>query len=477
MRLLLALLWYLSSVVGHEEVQIDVPIEWKIQGSLGIPPPDEILNVGDTITFNWDGDHNVFMHPKGNCVRGRDTVRVGSTTGAKYTVTEADIGKDIPFACQISDHCQQGLRITIPVANWQKPPNGDTELPSESMAVDDTIAFRWRGDHNVYIHPQGDCSKSNSKLVGNESPAKYTFTAADDGKNVVSASEMNDDCEHGMIKRVTVKPRVVFCFSGDDRVQVENKGSMEMAALEIGDKVLVSGNKYEPVYSFGHRDAGVSAEYLEIHSDSTNDPLKLSRDHMILAGGEHWVPAAGLRVGGTLTKGDGSVVVVTKIQDVKRKGIFAPFTASGSIVVNGIVASNFIAFQVSEYLKIGEFATPFSFQWLAHTFESGHRLACSSGFVACDQETYTDSGVSHWVDTPHQVTRWLLQQHAAVTLILLVPLVLVFRFLSVLEHPGWLFTLLGAVMLARSFRVKKTQQDEGLKPTPVVSMLSPKWLI
>ena len=156
--------------------------------------------------------------------------------------------------------------------------------------------------------------------------------------------------------------------------------------------------------------------------------------------------------------------MVTKIQDVMRKGIFAPFTASGSIVINGIVASNFIAFQVSEHRKIGEFATPFSFKWLAHTFESGHCLACSSGFVAYDQETYTDSGVSHWVDTPDQVARWLLQQHAAVTLVLLVPLVLVFELLSVLEHPGWLFTFLGAVMLARSFRVKKKQQDEGQKP-------------
>ena len=59
---------------------------------------------------------------------------------------------------------------------------------------------------------------------------------------------------------------------------------------------------------------------------------------------------------------------------------------------------------------------------------------------------------------PDQVARWLLQQHAAVTLVLLVPLVLVFEFLSVLEHPGWLFTFLGAVMLARSFRVKKNSK-------------------
>ena len=161
-----------------------------------------------------------------------------------------------------------------------KPPNSDTELPSESMAVGDTITFRWRGAHNVYIRlEEGGSGNSNQHIfVGDNSPTTYTFKQSDLDKNMIFASEHSDDCSHGMIKRVTVTPCVIFCFSGDDRVQVENKGSMEMAALEISDKVLVSGNKYKPVYSFGHRDAGASAEYLEIHLDSTNDPLKISRE-------------------------------------------------------------------------------------------------------------------------------------------------------------------------------------------------------
>ena len=332
-------------------------------------------------------------------------------------------------------------------------------LPSRNATVGDTIIFNWQGSsHEVYIHVNDTCDMEGRIEVGTTSPATYTFKEADIG-DMVFACDIGFHCEVGLQLTVTVaaeaKATGGFCFSGDARVQVESKGSVEMAALEIGDHVLVSGNKYEPVYSFGHRDATSSAEYLEIHSDGTNDPLKISHDHMILSGGEHWVPAATLRVGDTLTKGDGGVVVVTKIlQDVTQKGIFAPFTTSGSIVVNDIVASNFIAFQGSEYLQIGDFATPFTFQWLSHSFESGHHLACSSGFVDCDQETYTDSGVSHWADTPHQVARWWLQQHAAVTLVLLVPLVLVFGFLAVLEHPVWLCTFLAAVMLARSFRAK-----------------------
>jgi hypothetical protein len=96
-------------------------------------------------------------------------------------------------------------------------------------------------------------------------------------------------------------------------------------------------------------------------------------------------------------------VVVTTIRDVTQKGLYAPFTSSGTIVVNDIVASSFISFQGSEYLKLGDFVTPFTFQWLAHTFESGHRFACRSGLVDRSEETYTAFGVSHWVDVSSPV--------------------------------------------------------------------------
>ena len=458
MRLLLALLCYLPSVIGHDD---HIEFAWTFaQGNNQLTAPPQDIHVDDNINFVWSGDrfHDVYIHPTADCTE-TNRERVGTASPAEYTIKEADAGTTVTFACDVGNHCEErGMRLDIEVSpeTWYIPDN-DIPLPSRTVKVGDTITFIWTETHDVYIHPNGGCTTSGRIKVGMSSGATYTFTEDDIG-DIVFACDIGDHCDKGMMKTVKVEAKLpVFggCFSGDDRVQVESKGSVEMAALQIGDHVLVSGNKYEPVYSFGHRDATSSAEYLKIHSDGINDPLKISHDHMILSGGEHWVPAATLRVGDTLTKGDGGVVVVTKIlQDVTQKGIFAPFTTSGSIVVNDIVASNFIAFQGSEYLQIGDFATPFTFQWLSHSFESGHHLACSSGFVDCDQETYTDSGVSHWADTPHQVARWWLQQHAAVTLVLLVPLVLVFGFLAVLEHPVWLCTFLAAVMLARSFRAK-----------------------
>jgi hypothetical protein len=120
-------------------------------------------------------------------------------------------------------------------------------------------------------------------------------------------------------------------------------------------------------------------------------PIEVSSDHLILLDFKHWVPAGTVKVGDVLTKGDGSPAEIIQLQHVTSEGIFAPFTRSGSIVVNDIVASNYVTFQESEYLIIGGVVTPLSFHWLAHTFESAHRLACT--IIACHEEAYTDSGI------------------------------------------------------------------------------------
>jgi hypothetical protein len=92
-------------------------------------------------------------------------------------------------------------------------------------------------------------------------------------------------------------------------------------------------------------------------------------------------------------------------------------------VVNDIVASNFVTFQEgSEYLIIGGVETFFTFHWLAHTFESGHRLACNSLLLAIRKLTLIP-GISHWVYLPQLAGTMLLNQHPMVTALLLFPLI------------------------------------------------------
>lgn len=209
-------------------------------------------------------------------------------------------------------------------------------------------------------------------------------------------------------------PPFGICFSGSSMVEVENKGSVKMADLALGDNVQVGNNKFEPIYSFGHKDSTSSAEFLRITTEGSSAPLEISPDHMVAIEGGRHVPASLVKTGDMLLTVSDGVAAVTNVKNVVRKGVFAPFTASGSIVVNGIVASNYIAYQGSEYLKVGEIETPLSYQWVAHTFNSVHRLAVMAGFTG---ETYSEGeeGISHWVAMPHKMFSWVVDQNIVVS--------------------------------------------------------------
>eukprot|EP00546_Thalassionema_frauenfeldii_P005121 CAMPEP_0178913066 /NCGR_PEP_ID=MMETSP0786-20121207/10627_1 /TAXON_ID=186022 /ORGANISM="Thalassionema frauenfeldii, Strain CCMP 1798" /LENGTH=561 /DNA_ID=CAMNT_0020585749 /DNA_START=12 /DNA_END=1697 /DNA_ORIENTATION=- len=220
-------------------------------------------------------------------------------------------------------------------------------------------------------------------------------------------------------------PGGAMCFSGSSMVETQDKGYVRMMDLKLGDKVKVNGeNQYEPVYSFGHKDSARTAEFLQITTSATNKPLEVTAAHLVaLENGRH-VPASHIKTGDLLITAytNNEATAVTHIKTVTRKGIYAPFTASGTIVVNNIVASNYVSFQDSEYLKIGSLQTPISYHWLFHTFNSVHRLLVQ--MVGIVPETYTEEGISRFADMPHQVFSWLLRQNAVVLLAALVSLIL-----------------------------------------------------
>ena len=214
-----------------------------------------------------------------------------------------------------------------------------------------------------------------------------------------------------------------FCFPGDATCEVQGQGHVRMSDIKLGDKVLVQGGKYETVYSFGHLARQVEATYLQFVAAGL--VLEISKDHMVFVEGGRSVPASIVKVGEKLLLTNGNAATVNAIRSVRKQGAYAPFTASGTVAVNGVVASSFIAFQDSETLKIGNIDTTLSFQFLARTFETPHRMWCQ--YVStCTEEKYTVEGVSLWVDLPHKFALWFLEQNPVFIAIVGVPLIVGF---------------------------------------------------
>ena len=202
------------------------------------------------------------------------------------------------------------------------------------------------------------------------------------------------------------------CFSGQMTVELENKSTVPLRLVQLGDRVKVDDGKYEPIYAFGHKNAEASSVFLQITTENNRNILEISKDHMVTIEGSRSVPASMIKLGDKLVTGSGDLVAVKTISNVFRKGIYAPFTYSGTIEVNGVKASTYVSLQEdAEFLTIGNFETPFSHQWLSHSVMLPFRLLGSNTIF------------SAWAEWLQGTGQHLLTQHPIILGLSMVPLV------------------------------------------------------
>eukprot|EP00548_Thalassiothrix_antarctica_P012094 CAMPEP_0194159560 /NCGR_PEP_ID=MMETSP0152-20130528/77902_1 /TAXON_ID=1049557 /ORGANISM="Thalassiothrix antarctica, Strain L6-D1" /LENGTH=562 /DNA_ID=CAMNT_0038869145 /DNA_START=129 /DNA_END=1817 /DNA_ORIENTATION=- len=185
------------------------------------------------------------------------------------------------------------------------------------------------------------------------------------------------------------------CFAETNQIQVKNEEviqNKDMKDLSIGDMVHVGDGIYEPVYSFGHYAPSMKSEMLQIET-ATTAPLRISPNHMVVTASKGTIPASQLQVGDELLTSYSSDVAqrVQKIDSVVARGMYAPFTPSGKIVVDGILASSYIAFEDNEGLEFG--MMKISHQWMAHAGSFPHRFMCYYS-NSCANEKYSAEGIA-----------------------------------------------------------------------------------
>jgi hypothetical protein len=239
---------------------------------------------------------------------------------------------------------------------------------------------------------------------------------------------LNDVVQVGCYDEPVVvnKPTSSFCFSGETTVEVKGKGTLFMKELNVGDEVLSETGIYESVYSFGHRHETLEASFLQFLPST----IEISRDHMLKID-SRYIPASAVQVGDKLETGTGEYLTVESIHTVVRKGVYAPFTMSGTIVVSNIKSSSYIAFQDSDGFVVGGWKTPLSFQWLAHGSQSPHRTWVR--LFGAKNEAYSDMGMSSWVVGPHLLCSWYMEQSSAVMILLLIPALMCLLVFSTFE--------------------------------------------
>lgn len=199
---------------------------------------------------------------------------------------------------------------------------------------------------------------------------------------------------------------VAFCFSGMATVETLD-GVVNMKDLKVGDKVKIGQSTFDEVYMFGHHAPQEKARFVAVHtsSKSTTRPLELSRDHMIFMADGNAVPAGILKKGDEILLGNGQTTKITKVTQINSEGVFAPFTRSGKIVVNNVLASSYVTLQRdSGFVTMGAIKTPITHQAVSHTFMTPLRIL--SWFVSLEQ--YNDVGLNLWLAYPMRIANWWL---------------------------------------------------------------------
>ena len=122
----------------------------------------------------------------------------------------------------------------------------------------------------------------------------------------------------------------------------------QMESLQVGEKVqVIANNKIssEPVIIFIHRQPEVMQKFLKI-TTLTKKVLKITEDHLLFVENEgvaSAIPARDVISGDTVyVRGDLGALETDAVQNISHvyeKGVYAPVTLSGTILVNDVHTS------------------------------------------------------------------------------------------------------------------------------------------
>ncbi|XP_046580790.1 uncharacterized protein LOC124288325 isoform X2 [Haliotis rubra] len=142
------------------------------------------------------------------------------------------------------------------------------------------------------------------------------------------------------------------CFPVESLVQLSTGQIVSLSEVNIGDRLLCCGEKgmlvYSPVYRFGHRQHNGNNTFVEISTKSKK--LKVSPNHHVHIGKsvcrKNTKAAIAIEVGdAALVLGEERRLVSEEVLSVTLttgRGLCAPYTLCGTIVVDGMLASCYV---------------------------------------------------------------------------------------------------------------------------------------
>merc|ERR1711939_1193586 len=139
---------------------------------------------------------------------------------------------------------------------------------------------------------------------------------------------------HGRRRRHYYSSSGGLCFPNKATVQTKTRGTVPISELSVGDEVM-TGKGFAEVMFFAVHKPEADAEHLKITTSTRT--LVVSASHGLFDADSHPILAGKVKVGDILH----SAGVVDQIEKVKAKGLIAPITTTGTLVVDGVTTSDY----------------------------------------------------------------------------------------------------------------------------------------
>jgi len=263
-----------------------------------------------------------------------------------------------------------------------------------------------------------------------------------------------------------------------------------MKDLQIGDRILTDSTNgvYETVYAFGHHQPNRKATFSQFYTTTNKQmPLEMTGEHLVfLQGKSNPVRASSVKVGDILqtTNDNGEAAIVQKIERVERQGLYAPLTASGTLVVTGIKASSYIDIlgdnkkQQSSTSTAATFTTSaesvvllggkhvevpiMSHQQFVHLMLAPYRLMCRTTATCEPSGNNNEDGMPQYISFGIWLSRSATDRHIVVqTLLLLTAAALASSShlieMAVLDNSAWI-VVVSALLLTKIWMAMKKYQ-------------------
>lgn len=325
---------------------------------------------------------------------GNDPV-TSVSTGSDHTVLRADVLREY-------GHYAQGEPFDIvyfPDEGFVEHLQADDLDPTHSQEEARTMAFNLTGHlvqefpntkHHIACPacPNSVCPGENCHF--NITSEHQELAENEEGTEVLAPRR---ELQHGVAGVGHDKG----CFSLESTVVVKGKGATPIKNLRLGDMILSDERgTYTKFYSRGHYHEKALSQFLRIFTEVAEKPLEATPDHLVfMAARALPVPASTIKVGEFLLTVAGPARV-TAVKKISRRGLSNPTTLSGTIVVDGVVASTQTVvpgFAGAEpgWVYLGGVKVV-HWDWLVHAAHAPHRLVC--GRLATCAEPLDDEGMA-----------------------------------------------------------------------------------